>query len=309
MKNVVFRLAIVVIVGSIFSWTAVAQPAGKVNDAMIVSTEWLAQHLNDDSLVLLHVGDKKEYDAAHIPGALFIQTADVSTPRGQGLTLELPPVEQLKTTLEKFGITDKSRIVVYFGKDWVTPTARIYFTLDYLGLGDRSSILDGGMPAWQAENRPVTTEVPTPKPGGFTPHANTKLVVDAAWVNAKINKPGVAILDARTSQYYSGADAGQMPRAGHIPSAKSIPFSTLVEDKTNKFKSAAALRGIFASAGVKNGDSVATYCHIGQQASLLYFVARYLGYETHLYDGSFQDWSNRSDLPVEKSKTASPAQP
>ena len=309
MKNVVFRLTIAAVAGSVFSWFALAQPAGKVNDSMIVSTEWLARHLNDDSLVLLHVGDKKEYDGAHIPGAQFIQVSDISTPRGQGLTLELPPVEQLKATFERFGVTDKSRIVLYFGKDWVTPTARVYFTLDYLGLGDRSSILDGGMPAWQAENRAVTTEVRTPKPGRFAPHVNAKLVVDAAWVSANINKPGVAILDARTSQYYTGADAGQMPRAGHIPSARSIPFSTVIEDKTNKFKSAAALRGIFASAGVKAGDAVATYCHIGQQASLLYFVARYLGYETHLYDGSFQDWSNRSDLPVEKSKAATPAQP
>ena len=126
---------------------------------MIVSTAWLAEHLNDRSLVLLHVGDKKEYDAAHIPGAQFIQLSDISTPRGQGLTLELPAVDQLKATFEKFGVTDKSRIVVYFGKDWISPTARVYLTLDYLGLGDRTSILDGGLPAWRSEGRPVTAEV------------------------------------------------------------------------------------------------------------------------------------------------------
>jgi thiosulfate/3-mercaptopyruvate sulfurtransferase len=281
-----------------------AQP--KVRDSMIVSTEWLAKHLNDDSIVLLQVGDKKEYDAAHIPGAQYIQTSDISTPRGTGLILELPPVEQLKTTFEKLGVTDKSRIVVYFSKDWVTPTSRVYFTLDYLGLGDQTSILDGGLPAWIAEKRTVTTEVKAAKPGNFTPHPNTKLVVDAAWVSGNINKPGVAILDARASKFYTGEDAGQMPRAGHIPSAKSIPFSTLVEDSNNKFKSADSLRALFNTAGVKPKDSIATYCHIGQQASLLYFVARYLGYDAHLYDGSFQDWSNRSDLPVEKSANAKP---
>jgi thiosulfate/3-mercaptopyruvate sulfurtransferase len=99
-----------------------------------------------------------------------------------------------------------------------------------------------------------------------------------------------------------------MPRAGHIPSAKSIPFSTLVED-SNKFKNPEALRALFSTAGVKPKDSVATYCHIGQQASLLYFVARYLGYDAHLYDGSFQDWSNRSELPVEKSEGSQTAKP
>jgi thiosulfate/3-mercaptopyruvate sulfurtransferase len=282
-----------------------ASPA-KLQPAMIVSTEWLAKHLNDESLVLLQVGDKNEYLAAHIPGAQFIQLSDISTPRGQGLTLELPSVDQLKTTFEKFGMTDKSRVVVYFGKDWVTPTARVFFTLDYLGLGDRTSILDGGLPAWRAEGRPLTTELREPKRGSFTPKPNTKLVVDAAWVSANLNRPGVAILDARAAKFYTGAEAGQMPRAGHIPRAKSIPFSSLVEDSTNKFKSAEALGAIFESAGVKSGDTVATYCHIGQQASLLYFVARYLGYEAHLYDGSFEDWSRRSELLVEKSELAKP---
>ena len=285
-----------------------AQPKnnGQVRDSMIVSAEWLGKHLNDDSLVLLQVGDRKEYDAAHIPGAQYIQTSDISTPRGTGLILELPPVDQLRATFEKLGVTDKSHIVIYFSKDWVTPTSRVYFTLDYLGLGDQTSILDGGLPAWIAEKRSVTTEVRAPKPGNFTPHPNTKLVVDAAWVSGNINKPGVAILDARASKFYSGEDAGQMPRAGHIPSAKSIPFSTLVEDSNNKFKSPEALRALFNTAGVKQKDSIATYCHIGQQASLLYFVARYLGYDAHLYDGSFQDWSNRPELPVEKPEDGKP---
>jgi thiosulfate/3-mercaptopyruvate sulfurtransferase len=295
-KTFVGLIAIAVLLVSLT--TSPAQT--NVRDSMIVSTDWLARHLKDDGLVLLQVGDRKEYDAAHIQGAQYIQTSDISTPRGQGLILELPPVDQLQATFDKLGITDKSRIIVYFGNDWVTPTSRVYFTLDFLGLGDRTSILDGGLPAWIAEKRPVTTEVIAPKPGSFTPHPNSKLVVDAAWVSGNINKAGVAILDARDAKFYTGAEAGNMPRAGHIPSAKSIPFSTLVTD-SNKFKSPEALRTFFNAAGVKPKDSIATYCHIGQQASLLYFVARYLGYDAHLYDGSFQDWSNRSDLPVEKS--------
>jgi thiosulfate/3-mercaptopyruvate sulfurtransferase len=281
----------------------------KIRESMIVSTDWLAKHLNDDSLVMLQVGDKAEYDAGHIPGAQFIQLADISTPRGQGLILELPPVTQLSATFEKLGVTDKSRIIVYFGKDWVTPMARVFMTLDYLGLGDRTSILDGGLPAWRSEGKPVTAELRAPKPGHFTPKPNTGLVVDAAWVSANINKPGVAILDARAAKFYSGEDAGQMPRAGHIPSAKSIPFSSLVEDSNNKFKSPTALRELFNTAGVKQGDSVATYCHVGQQASLLFFVARYLGYEAHLYDGSFEDWSHRPELPVEKSEMKTSGKP
>ncbi len=278
----------------------------KVQSSLIVSTEWVSKHLKDDSLVLLQVGDKKEYDEAHIPGAQFIALADISTPRGQGLALELPSVDQLKAAFEKLGVTGKSRVVVYFGKDWVTPTARVFMTLDYLGMGDRTSILDGGLPAWRAEGRLVTAEVREPKRGSLTPRPNSRLVVDAAWVNANLNKSGVAIVDARALKFYTGEEAGQMPRAGHIPSAKSIPFSSVVEDQTNKFKSVEALRGLFNAAGVKQRDTVATYCHIGQQASLLYFVARYLGYEAHLYDGSFEDWSRRPELSVEKSVTINP---
>lgn len=287
-----------------FAPSVPAAGEAKAKSSFVVSTEWLAKHLSDDSLVLLQVGDKDEYLAAHIPGAQFISTMDISTPRGRGLTLELPSVDQLQATFEKLGVTDKSRVIIYFGKDWVTPTARVFMTLDYLGLGNRTSILDGGLPVWRAEGRPVTAELREPRRGSFTPRPNPKLVVDAAWVSANLNKPGVAIVDARAVKFYTGAEAGQMPRAGHIPSAKSIPFSSVVEDPSNKFKSVEALRALFNTAGLKQRDTVATYCHIGQQASLLYFIARYLGYEAHLYDGSFEDWSHRPELPVEKPEGA-----
>ncbi len=304
MKRVGFSVVLSILLSvTAFGWAPTQKRSEhSVRKSMIVTTDWLSEHLKDDSLVLLHVGEKDEYLAGHIPRAQFITTADISTPRGEGLSLELPPVEQLKATFEKLGVSDKSRIVIYFGKDWVSPTTRVFFTLDYLGLGDRTSVLDGGLPAWRAEGRPVTTLVEAPKTGTLKPKVRKDLVVDAAWVSANLNKPGSAILDARATQFYTGAEAGRMPRGGRIPGARSIPFSSLVDDPNNKLKNASSLRGLFEAAGLKDGDSIATYCHIGQQASLLYFAARYLGYDAHLYDGSFEDWSRRGELPVEKSE-------
>jgi len=229
MKRIRSLLALLMLIGlaSLFQASAQMQPRPTIRKSLIVTTEWLAEHLKDDSLVLLHVGEKDEYTAAHIPGAQFIQLADISTPRGQGLALELPSVAQLQTTFEKLGVRDKSRIVVYFGKDWVTPTARLFLTLDYLGLGGSTSILDGGLPAWTAAGRPVTTEVRTPAKGNFTPRLSKQLVVDALWVSANLNKPGVMILDARASKFYTGEEVGRMPRGGHIPGAKLLPRGQL----------------------------------------------------------------------------------
>ena len=299
MKHTSLLLILLILIGLASSRASAAGHRSDVHKSLIVSTQWVAEHLKDDLLVLLHVGEQDEYEAAHIPGAQFIQLSDISTPRGQGLALELPAVTQLQSTFQKLGVSNKSRVVIYFGKDWITPSARVFMTLDYLGLGDRTSILDGGLPAWRAENRPVTTAVRTPAPGKFTPRPNKQLVVDASWVNANLEKPGVMILDARALKFYTGEEVGRMPRGGHIPGAKNIPFDSLVED-SNKFKSVETLRQLFHAAGVTPTDSVTTYCHIGQQASLLYFVARYLGYDAHLYDGSFEDWSHRTELPVEK---------
>ena len=276
---------------------ASALPAQEAREPWLVSAAWLAEHLNDPGLVLLHVGPPAEYDAAHIPGAAYVIYAELSTPRGEGLTLQLPPVEQLRAAFEKLGVSDRSRIVIYFGKDWATPTARVFFTLDALGLAARASILDGGMPAWQAAGGAVTTEVKTPARGSFTPQPRPEVVADLDWVSAHVNDSSVAIVDARNSQFYDGSEPGNMPRAGHIPGALSIPFPTLLEE-SGKFKDAAALKEVFLAAGVKPGALVVTYCHIGQQASLAYFVARMLGYDARVYDGSFEEWSRRPELPV-----------
>ena len=216
--------------------------------------------------------------------------------------MQLPPAAQLKAAFEKIGVTDNSRVVIYFSRNRVTAASRVYWTLDYLGLADRTSFLDGGLNAWKAENRQVSTEAQPAKPGTITPRVREEVVAQADWVNASLNKPGIVILDARTPEFYEGKEMGSHAgRLGHIAGARNLPFTTLMDEETLKFRDAPALQELFRAAGVKPGDTVVTYCHIGMQASLLYFAARSLGYNARMFDGSFEEWSNRKDLPVEVS--------
>ena len=277
---------------------------GSVRQSMLVSTAWLQEHLNDPSLVILHTGtNRREYKDGHIQGARFLWTQALAY-SDPDLTLELPSKAQADSVLKKLGISEKSNIVLVFDGSNVSPTTRVFFTLDYLGLGERVSLLNGGLDAWKAEGRPVVTEVPKVAEGSFAPSPNADLVVSGNWTMDNLDNSKVSVVDARAAQFYSG-NGGGMPRPGHIPNAINIPFSSLV-DSTNRLKDPASLRRIFQQAGVKKGSRVVSYCHIGQQATIVYFVAKYLGYEASVYDGSFEEWSGRKDLPVVNPVAATP---
>jgi len=272
--------------------------------SLLVDAAWLKAHLADPDLVLLHVGDKAEYETAHIPGARFVSLGDISISdhSGKGLMLGMPPAEDLRHRLEALGISDKSRVIVYYGKDWVSPSTRVIFTLDYAGLGARSSLLDGGQDAWVRAGGAVTKDVAPAKTGTLSPLKLRPIVVDAATVNARIGTPGVAVVDGRDAAFYDGVETGGghgfTHRTGHIRGALSIPFTSITDDRL-LVKSDAELAAIFAKAGVKPGDTVIGYCHIGQQTTAMLFAARTLGHPVLLYDGSFEDWSRHTDYPVD----------
>lgn len=268
-------------------------------DAMLVSVSWLQEHRTDPNLVLLQVGERAEYEREHIAGARFLELRSISERPGTGLYLEMLPIARLDSALASLGVTAQSRVVVYFGSDWVSPTTRAWLTFEYAGLGARAVILDGGLPAWKAAGQPVTADLPAPPTVGRLAIApDRSLVVNAEWIQARLGQPRFRLIDARDPQFYQGLDAGSGKRPGRLPGARSIPY-TSVTDEAGRFLPDSALRRIFKEAGVSQGDEVVAYCHIGQQATAVVFAARLIGYNARLYDGSFQDWSGRDSLTVE----------
>lgn len=262
---------------------------------MLISTSTLETRLKDDSLVLLHVGTQKDYAAGHIPGARLLTLADISITDDRGMRLQLPPAESLSQAFGNLGVSDTSQIVIYPGTDSVQSATRVWFTLDYLGHGSHTALLDGGLSLWKSEQRTLSTETPAVTPATLTVRPNPELVVNSDWVLSHLKDPAFQIYDARFAEFYSGANAGGMPRAGHIPGALNVPYPTLLsEDK--KLLAPDRLQSLMQ---MKQGRPAVTYCHIGQQATVLYFVAKYLGMEARLYDGSFQEWSSLPELPVE----------
>lgn len=268
---------------------------------MLVSVDWLAERINDPKLVVLQVGDDRSrpvYDAGHIPGSRFLHPwQTLSTPRVEGqLNLELPAADVLARSLEQLGISNDSRVVLVMASQYVTPTTRSYLTLVYAGLGGRVSILDGGLEAWQAAGHPVTTEVPAVQPGRFVPKLDRSVVTTVDYVATHRTDPAVRIVDARSPNFYDGAETRQ-GRNGHITGAVNVPYS-IVAGEDGRFKTVEELRALFAAAGVAPGQQVVTYCHIGQQATAVWFAARLAGFDATMYDGSFQEWAARTDLPV-----------
>jgi thiosulfate/3-mercaptopyruvate sulfurtransferase len=267
---------------------ATAHEAGARVDP-IVSTAWVAEHLHDPDLLLVHVA------MAHmgmpdrlIPGAVFLDYHAIET--SQNLPVELPPVDELVKTLRGVGLSNSSRVVLY-GPKPAHLAARVFMTLEYLGQA-RVSVMDGGIEAWIAEGRPVVDHAAAPKPGAFEARVDPDVVVDAQWVKAHLADPKVALVDARPR--------AEFENAGHIPGAHSLYFGELLRSDELRLKTEADARALFEKAGAGAGRLVVSYCQVGMRASYDYLVARQLGYAVRLYDGSWAEWGARADLPKEK---------
>lgn len=276
-----------------------------VRSEMIVSTSWLAAHLNDPKVVVLHVArERAHYEQGHIPGARFVGWDIITTTR-DGVPNELAPVADLQKLFERLGVGDEARIVLY-GDNSGLAAARAYFTLDYLGHGGRSALLDGGLERWKVEGRAISTDIVEPKPARFTSRVragvvtNVDVVRDLSWTAANLVSPSVVLIDARPVDEYTGAKPGEgVQHAGHIPGAASVFWlQNLLSRENPTLRSVAELRRLYEAAGVRRGRTIVTYCRTGAQASHSYFILKYLGYDVVMYDGSFFEWSKAEGAPV-----------
>jgi thiosulfate/3-mercaptopyruvate sulfurtransferase len=289
------------------SGAANSSPAAKsVRSEMLVTTEWLAANLGKPEVVVLHVaGSRSGYDEGHIRGARFVATKEIATER-EGIPNEVPPLADLTALVQRLGIDESRRIVVYDEEAGLL-AARAYVVLDSLGLGDRTALLDGHLRRWRAEARPTTAEGPAVIPSSYRPRPRLEIIVSLPAMadlagGASESDPGrVAVVDSRPEAQYTGTEPGEgIFRPGHIPGAVSLFWmKSLVSKENPELRPVEELRDLFAKAGIDPGELVVTYCRTGMQASHSYFTARYLGHEARLYDGSFIEWSARKEMPVE----------
>jgi thiosulfate/3-mercaptopyruvate sulfurtransferase len=270
---------------------------------MLVTTEWLATHKHDSDLIVLCVAENDQfYSSGHIPGARLVRLSDIVTAR-DGIPNQLPAAERLQESFENAGVTNLSRIVLYGERSGVL-AARAYFNLDYLGLADRASLLDGGIEKWRAEGRQQSTDSPEVSPSTLHIHLHPELVIETPRV-AEYSHTGstkIAMLDARPPLEYSGERLSEnVAQAGHIPYARNLYWRDLLRDAdSSELRPETELRARFEAAGASPGKEVITYCRTGMQSSFDYFVAKYLGYSARMYVGSFYEWT-RTPRSVESS--------
>lgn len=268
----------------------------------VVSAEWLSENLEDQDLITLHIGSPDSYEEGHIPGARKASLRRLIRVNDAGIRDEMVSTGDFAEALAELGIGDHSRIVVYFShEDIAWAAARYLLTLEHFGMSGRVAYLDGGLPGWTAGKRPVSTDVPSFGTTEFTGVAVSGVIVDTEWLQSRLEDPGIAIVDGRPAEGYSGL-SGHWDRLGHIPGAHNIPFFTLLaEEPSYMLRSREELVEVFSEAGAKPGGIVVVYCGTGLWASLPYLAARHAGYDARLYDGSFQEWSATENLLVVKS--------
>jgi thiosulfate/3-mercaptopyruvate sulfurtransferase len=273
----------------------------------VTETDELARELDAPDLVIIDAswhmpgaGDARgEYLAEHIPGAIFFDIDEIADTKSI-LPHMLPPPEKFSSRMRSMGVGDGSRIVVYDSQGLYS-AARVWWTFRVMGVED-VSVLNGGLPKWKREGRPLESGEPRPRtPRHFTARRNLDLVRDASDIKALLKDESAEIVDARSAERFAGKAPEPRPglRSGHIPGSHNLPFAKLL-NPDGTLKSPREIERLFEDAGVDLAKPVVTSCGSGITAGILALALVQIGHrKTAVYDGSWSEWGADQSLPIE----------
>ncbi len=242
---------------------------------------------------------RADYDREHIPGAVFFDIDDIAEP-GTALPHMIPSADLFARKIGALGIGDGDRVVVY-DSNGLNSAGRAWWMLRLFGHRD-VALLDGGLPKWKAEGRPLDTAAPAPVPRQFTARLDRALVRDKAALLANLATGGEQVLDARAAGRFDGTTPESRPglRSGHIPGSRNLPYEQVTDPATHQLRNAEELTRLFQMAGVALDRPIVTSCGSGVTACALAFALYLIGHPgAAVYDGSWSEWGRPGDTPVE----------
>lgn len=258
----------------------------------------LESHIDSDEIIMVDLSRAPVYARNHIPGALYLDYAKIIANRPPVMGL-LPNENELGKVLSSLGISPDSHVVAY-DDEGGSKACRLLWTLDMIG-HKHKSLLNGGLQAWINENHPVSNQTEEVTPSDYpVSYTNTAATTDKEYILSHLDDPKVTLVDARTPGEYEGTDK-RAHRGGHIPGAINLEWARAIDQQRNlRLKSQSELLSLYAGKGITPGNEIIVYCQTHTRSAHTYIVLKYLGYPlVRGYPGSWSDWGNDPNTPVE----------